>query len=143
VNVTHVAHTLRNLQVSCQFAMHYFFETEASAHNFFRSVSRQLLPGGRYIATTVDSRGTCDRRKMHAPGVHRCHATRFFPSIVVVQKLLQLGPAHPKTVRIKARSGEDVCTLEFEDEIWDRLFRAHNSATDSSEEMDAFGLRYK
>lgn len=37
---------------------------------------------------------------------------------VVVQKLLQLGATKDKTVRIQTKAGEDVCTLDFEDEIW-------------------------
>lgn len=41
---------------SCQFAMHYMFQTEAKAHHFFTEVARHLKPGGVFIATTMDCR---------------------------------------------------------------------------------------
>ena len=42
--------------VSCQFAMHYSFETEARAKDFLGNVAYKLRPGGHFIATTPDAR---------------------------------------------------------------------------------------
>lgn len=41
---------------SCQFAMHYMFQSEAKAHHLFDEISRRLKPGGIFIATTIDCR---------------------------------------------------------------------------------------
>lgn len=41
---------------SCQFAMHYMFQSSAKAHHFLEQVSRHLKPGGVFIATTMDCR---------------------------------------------------------------------------------------
>lgn len=35
--------------------MHYLFETEAKFRVFMENVSRRLVPGGYFIATTVDA----------------------------------------------------------------------------------------
>lgn len=39
---------------SCQFAMHYMFQSVHKARNFLREVSNHLRPGGYFIATTID-----------------------------------------------------------------------------------------
>jgi mRNA (guanine-N7-)-methyltransferase len=41
--------------VSCQFSMHYLFETETKLRSFLHNVSCRLEPGGYFIATTVDA----------------------------------------------------------------------------------------
>lgn len=41
---------------SCQFAIHYMFQTEEKAHHFFTEVSNHLKPGGIFVATTTDCR---------------------------------------------------------------------------------------
>jgi hypothetical protein len=41
---------------SCQFAIHYMFQSAAKAHHFFAQVSRHLKPGGVFIVTTMDCR---------------------------------------------------------------------------------------
>ena len=40
--------------VTCMFALHYFFESEAVAHVFLENVSRHLKPGGRFIGLVPD-----------------------------------------------------------------------------------------
>ena len=39
---------------SCQFAMHYMFQSVQKARNFFREISSHLRAGGLFIATTID-----------------------------------------------------------------------------------------
>lgn len=41
--------------ISCQFALHYLFESEATALTFFRNIADRLQPGGRFIGTIPDS----------------------------------------------------------------------------------------
>ena len=41
--------------VSCQFSMHYLFETEAKLRAFLHNVSCRLEPGGFFIGTTIDA----------------------------------------------------------------------------------------
>ena len=46
--------------VSCQFAMHYMFQTKDKADHFFSEISRHLKKGGHFIATTTDVRVIAD-----------------------------------------------------------------------------------
>eukprot|EP01041_Mallomonas_annulata_P004370 gene4370-8698_t len=46
--------------ISCQFALHYMFQTRSTADFFFEQVSTLLRPGGLFIATTVDCRVVAD-----------------------------------------------------------------------------------
>jgi mRNA (guanine-N7-)-methyltransferase len=41
--------------VSCQFSMHYLFESEVKLRAFLRNVTSRLEPGGFFIGTTVDA----------------------------------------------------------------------------------------
>eukprot|EP01139_Manchomonas_bermudensis_P023447 Amastigsp_a841149_116.p2 type:complete len:405 gc:universal Amastigsp_a841149_116:88-1302(+) len=41
--------------VSCQFAMHYFFESETRLRVFFRNVTERLVPGAHFVATTLNA----------------------------------------------------------------------------------------
>lgn len=41
--------------ISCQFAIHYFFQTEARALTFFRNIAGRLAPGGVFVGTTTDA----------------------------------------------------------------------------------------
>jgi mRNA (guanine-N7-)-methyltransferase len=42
--------------VTCMFAIHYFFVTEAALHQFFRNVAANLQDGGYFIGTVPDGR---------------------------------------------------------------------------------------
>ena len=41
---------------SCQFALHYMFQTVERADHFFSEVSRHLVKNGLFIVTTIDCR---------------------------------------------------------------------------------------
>ena len=45
--------------VSCMFALHYFFETEASLHNLLRTVAASLKPGGYFFGVMPDGARVC------------------------------------------------------------------------------------
>eukprot|EP01006_Ploeotia_vitrea_P029812 TRINITY_DN62275_c0_g1_i2.p1 TRINITY_DN62275_c0_g1~~TRINITY_DN62275_c0_g1_i2.p1 ORF type:complete len:390 (-),score=28.68 TRINITY_DN62275_c0_g1_i2:145-1314(-) len=47
--------------VSCMLAMHYAFDSETRARTFLQRVSRALIPGGYFLATTVDCRELVQR----------------------------------------------------------------------------------
>eukprot|EP00736_Rhodelphis_marinus_P008734 Rmarinus@m.26206 len=54
--------------VSCQFALHYSFESEAKVWMMLRNVTDKLRPGGHFFGTTADARTLV--RKLHAsPGL--------------------------------------------------------------------------
>ena len=42
--------------ISCQFAIHYMFQSVDRAQHFFKQIQRHLKEKGRFIVTTVDSR---------------------------------------------------------------------------------------
>ena len=52
--------------VSCQFAMHYSFESETRAKDFLGNVTHKLRPGGYFIGTTPDAR-VLYRRALNSP----------------------------------------------------------------------------
>jgi mRNA (guanine-N7-)-methyltransferase len=54
--------------VSCQFALHYFFEHRQNLENVLKLVSRYLVPGGYFIGTTIN--GEKIRRLMDSKRVH-------------------------------------------------------------------------
>mmetsp|Transcript_5509 Transcript_5509/g.4193 ORF Transcript_5509/g.4193 Transcript_5509/m.4193 type:complete len:134 (+) Transcript_5509:185-586(+) len=41
--------------VSCQFSMHYMFDSEIRVRAFLRNVTDRLEPGGYFIGTTIDA----------------------------------------------------------------------------------------
>ena len=53
--------------VSCQFALHYSFESHDTASHFIWNVAERLLPGGHFIATLPDS----ERLMSHSGRTHR------------------------------------------------------------------------
>ena len=47
--------------VSCQFALHYSFESQSQVEQMLANVSSNLVPGGLFIGTTVDSESIIKR----------------------------------------------------------------------------------
>jgi mRNA (guanine-N7-)-methyltransferase len=54
--------------VSCQFSLHYSFETEEKARNFIRNASHALKPGGFFIGTIPDANWIVKRLR-HSGGL--------------------------------------------------------------------------
>lgn len=48
--------TVKYDSVSCQFASHYFFETEVMAKTFLRNVSNALADGGYFYGTVASGK---------------------------------------------------------------------------------------
>uniref|UniRef100_A0A7S3VKL6 mRNA (guanine-N(7))-methyltransferase n=1 Tax=Dunaliella tertiolecta TaxID=3047 RepID=A0A7S3VKL6_DUNTE len=57
--------------ITCMFAMHYFFESEARLRMFLRNVSNNLAPGGYFIGTIPDAKRVLwhmgDAGRMNSP----------------------------------------------------------------------------
>jgi SAM-dependent methyltransferase len=52
--------------VSCQFAIHYFFESRETLDGFFQNVSSHLKPGGYFITTFMDGERVDARLRGHS-----------------------------------------------------------------------------
>lgn len=52
--------------VTCMFALHYFFESEAAAHAIMRTISHNLRPGGVFLGIVPDGRAVMECIK-HGP----------------------------------------------------------------------------
>lgn len=65
--------------VSCQFSMHYLYESEAKLRAFLHNVSCRLEPGGFYIATTVDAEKVVSLMRTTESGKRElCIQNRFY-----------------------------------------------------------------
>lgn len=126
---------------SCQFAMHYMFQTRERANHFFRNMSRQLKVGGVFIATTIDARVVAEA----------AHRVEFGSPVEVAngendpvdrpQTSTSSLPHAKRCIRVMRDSEKVVMKLEFNQENWQRLFTL--SGSDSSRDgNEAFGIRY-
>lgn len=70
--------------ISVQFALHYMFETEASALTFFRNIGDRLMPGGVFMGTIADG-NILIRNLRNLPNAEDCefgnslYRVRFYP----------------------------------------------------------------
>lgn len=73
---------------SCQFALHYFFETGKTLDNFLRNISECTQPGGYFIATCYDGRTVFDllRKKDKGDGIS-IHVNEGKDKIFEIQKM--------------------------------------------------------
>ncbi|CAM9827871.1 unnamed protein product, partial [Ectocarpus fasciculatus] len=127
---------------SCQFAMHYMFQTAERADHFFENLSRHLEIGGSFIATTMDSRVVADAVQRQEFGPNRSHdgtmvvldrngAENTEPRIGVERK-----------VKVTNESGKVVMSLDFDKENWDRLINFDTNGGED-EYNNSFGIRYE
>ena len=64
--------------VSCQFAIHYFFENEQSIDNFCYNLNNSMIPGGFFFGTAMNGYNVIKllkERKGYASGYHDIHKT--------------------------------------------------------------------
>lgn len=125
--------------VSCQFAMHYMFQTPERADHFFSNLSRHLEIGGSFIATTMDCRVVADavQRKQFGP----IRANDGSMVVLDCNGAENLFPQENRNKRIEVttESGKVVMSLDFDRENWDRLLQ-YDVRDDSN--RNAFGIRY-
>jgi hypothetical protein len=56
--------------ISCQFALHYFFESEEKLSNFTYNIDKFLKPGGYFIGTCLDGKKIKDQLRSKKKGTH-------------------------------------------------------------------------
>lgn len=127
---------------SCQFAMHYMFQTADRANHFLQNLSKHLNVGGSFIATTMDCRVVADaaQRKAFGP-VGFCDGSK--------PPLDRNGAANTearlssdRTVTVTTESGKTVMSLEFDNENWTKLLNFGSGENDEDEFRRSFGIRY-
>jgi mRNA (guanine-N7-)-methyltransferase len=126
---------------SCQFAMHYMFQTRERAKYFFHNMSRQLKVGAAFIATTIDARVVAEAAHRVEFGIP--HEVADSEADPVDRPLGSTDhEPHPKRcIRVMRDSEKVVMKLEFNQENWQRLFTL--SGSDSPcDGNEAFGIRY-
>lgn len=141
---------------SCQFALHYMFQSEERAHHFFSELSMYLKEGGEFIATTMDCRVIAEEllKQLHGPydadnddvaGISLNIAT----GEDVFDKINQLANQdEEKTITIRNDVEYSVLKIKFEDEMYKRLINlavvSNTSEEDQADESkDIFGIQYK
>lgn len=118
---------------SCQFAMHYMFQTSKKASHFFAEISRHLAKGGVFVATTIDSRVVVDM----AAQVEACS----------VRNEDHLGKARKTDQQRRLMFNDDfgntLLEMSFGGEAWNRMILPAQEQRSLTEEDDwAYGIQY-
>ena len=123
---------------SCQFAMHYMFQTPERANHFFSNMSRHLNIGGSFIATTMDCRVVADAVQRKAWGSNGA----MDGSRSQIDRMINILPLskNDRTIAVTTEAGKTVMSLEFDPANWNRLLHYDIHPDDSDE--NAFGIRY-
>ena len=112
---------------SCQFAMHYMFQSKEKAHHFFAEISRHLAVGGIFVATTIDSRVIVD---------------------LAAEAVACGGSDGGKSLHFKDENGNTLLDIGFDEAHWKRLllgqadYTALSSRIASGDDDWAYGLQY-
>jgi mRNA (guanine-N7-)-methyltransferase len=127
---------------SCQFALHYMFESYDRASFFFSQLSRLLSPGGVFIATTVDCRVMAE---MAADAISGAWSSSS-PS---------MQSTATREINVHNELHQPLLRVSFEESDWDRLLQdplamlaERDGRTDEIQEDEdrthrsAFGIRY-
>lgn len=119
--------------VSCQFALHYIFESESRCRHFFSQVSSSLMPGGYFIATTVDCAAVvdllCEAATMDIPKDTGNQV------IIAINKNGQCVNAHSSHDLV---SDHIVCRISFTRRAADNLLSFHRH----SDHASVYGIKY-
>jgi SAM-dependent methyltransferase len=107
---------------SCQFAMHYMFQTPERASHFFSNLSRHLRVGGSFVATTMDSRVVADAAHRKAFGPLKSVTDGSLPPLdrdgaANTEPVLNAD----RSIAVTTEAGTKVMSLEFDAENWNRL----------------------
>eukprot|EP00602_Paraphysomonas_sp_CaronLab_P013171 CAMPEP_0185042478 /NCGR_PEP_ID=MMETSP1103-20130426/42379_1 /TAXON_ID=36769 /ORGANISM="Paraphysomonas bandaiensis, Strain Caron Lab Isolate" /LENGTH=781 /DNA_ID=CAMNT_0027582563 /DNA_START=146 /DNA_END=2492 /DNA_ORIENTATION=- len=123
---------------SCQFALHYMFQTKQRALHFMREVSTQLHPGSCFIATTIDSRVIVDwALKEASTNGYTDKSDESFRDLKIYADKLESSEDAPSLM----------LRLRFDNSMWQRLVAIpqHENAPfreNATADTDPFGLRY-
>jgi mRNA (guanine-N7-)-methyltransferase len=127
---------------SCQFAMHYMFQTRERAKHFFHNMSRQLKVGATFIATTIDARVVAEAAHRVEFGLPREVADGETDPVDRPPQVSAGTEPHPeRCIRVMRDDGKVVMKLEFNQENWQRLFTPSGSESPRNGN-EAFGIRY-
>ena len=122
--------------VSCQFAVHYMFQSRQKAKHFLQEVSRHLKPGGLFIVTTIDSRVVTDMiLERYASGVKRSRLSGSSDSSD------QDASTDQQRLVIVDEFDNKLLTMTFKDEKWRHLIETGATHSIDSNEVP-FGIQY-
>ena len=123
---------------SCQFAMHYMFQTKGKAAHFFEEISRHLDTGGIFVATTIDSRVILNL----AAEAEACSSSSSSSSSSKSRKMER------HCLHFKDSLGNLLLDVSFDDAHWKRLlldqeaYQALTHRVDGGDDEWAYGLQY-
>ena len=119
---------------SCQFAVHYMFESYARALHFFEEISRHLVKGGKLIITTVDCRVL---REL----VYQQLSSELCLPLKEKEKEVD-DEEEDVVIVIRNDLGNKIVEITMEHEIVQRLLKSNEQDEEDTSNNDMFGLRY-
>ena len=128
--------------ISCQFALHYMFETYERADHFFGEVNKLLRPGGIFLASTMDCRV-----------VAHLAARSLCGPVALSAPTTTSASAGPKHIEIRNELSRLLVRMQFDEANWSRLLLGSASTSDAMGALhleddgddiyrDAYGIRY-
>ena len=122
---------------SCQFAIHYMFQSEKKAEHFFSEISRHLAPNGLLIASTMDCRVIS---KLVTDALCGMSPTCIDP-LEREQTMAASGTALDKDgtlhITLKNALNNPVLKMSFKESMWQRLLCSSSDNND-----DVYGIQY-
>ncbi len=121
---------------SCQFAMHYMFQFPDKADHFFSEVSRHLVPGGIFVATTIDSRVVVDMAMEVEACSVRCGSNG---------KARKTGT---RSLNFRDDFGNVLLDMKFDSSAWDRMllptveYQVVGERSEHGQDDWAYGIQY-
>ena len=148
---------------SCQFAVHYMFQTRAKADFFFAQVGRHLRQGGMFVATTIDCRVIREMIAKQECGAYEdglgsglglgCGAYEDGAAAGVKEGEGNGGGA-VRQLMVKNGLGNKLLTISFAREHWDRMLggvgevgsrhaTTEHVAAPQDDDDHAYGVQYE
>ncbi len=122
--------------VSCQFAVHYMFQSRQKAKHFLQEVSRHLKPGGLFIVTTIDSRVVTDMiLERYTSGVKRSKLSDNS------DRSDQDSSMDQQRLVISDEFENKLLTITFKDDSWHHLVEIGAKHSMDNNEVP-FGIQY-
>jgi hypothetical protein len=137
--------------VSCQFAMHYMFQSQDTAKNFFKEIATHLRENGFYLATTIDCRILTHylAKVIYGPDTNPNITNERYEhsSYEYIKGLKGYVSTSNDLFQIKIENEfqKTLLEIEFDEENKDRLFYHHhnNGQSNKKRKLDAaFGIKY-
>ncbi len=144
---------------SCQFAIHYMFQTRQRASRLMMEISRLLAPGGVFIVSTMDCRVVEDMALAHISGsensdMNHKDVTRSKSNqqkekefSLQITSEIEVGDGGGLQVQGEGEKEKGVLMeMEFTQEMWNRLIQKDSNRqselSDNRNDEDSFGIRY-